>query len=229
MGMRLAARSFPTAHAQPLYAGSSSCSANATLHEPDDAVVRVEAVTICGTVLHILGGDVPEVTPGRVLGHEAVGIVTAVGARVHKPAVGDRVLVSCVSSCGSCRYCRVGSYGARAWAAAGFSAISSTAPRQYVRVPLADNCTYKVPSGVTAESVLLVGSERKVAGYADGIPPPEQDLAQLELAGLLPPPLELFDIEPLGFADHVSSVRPVPGLSTAVNRVRAFGGRPEGW
>jgi alcohol dehydrogenase len=71
-------------------------------------VVRVEAVTICGTDLHILGGDVPEVTPGRILGHEAVGTSPR---SVQKLAVGDRVLVSCVSSCGSCRYCRDGSYG----------------------------------------------------------------------------------------------------------------------
>jgi alcohol dehydrogenase len=84
---------------------------DAVVQETTDAVVRVDAVTICGTDLHILGGDVPEVTEGRILGHEAVGTVTAVGSRVQKLAVGDRVLVWCISSCGSCRYCREGSYG----------------------------------------------------------------------------------------------------------------------
>ena len=84
---------------------------DARIEEPTDAVVRVDSVTICGTDLHILGGDVPEVTPGRILGHEAVGTVTAIGPGIQKLAVGDRVLVSCITSCGSCRYCREGSYG----------------------------------------------------------------------------------------------------------------------
>src|SRR6187200_2809554 len=79
--------------------------------EPSDAVVRVDAVTICGTDLHILKGDVPEVTPGRVLGHEAVGTVVEVGPSLQRVAVGDRVLVSCITACGSCRYCREGTYG----------------------------------------------------------------------------------------------------------------------
>jgi len=77
---------------------------DAAIQEPTDAVVRVDAVTICGTDLHILGGDVPEVAVGRILGHEAVGTVTEVGSAVQKLAVGDRVLVSCITSCGSCRY-----------------------------------------------------------------------------------------------------------------------------
>ena len=81
---------------------------DAVIQESTDAVVRVDAVTICGTDLHILGGDVPEVVDGRILGHEAVGTVTAVGSAVQKLAVGDRVLVSCITSCGSCRYCRDG-------------------------------------------------------------------------------------------------------------------------
>jgi alcohol dehydrogenase len=81
---------------------------DARIEEPTDVVVRVDSVTICGTDLHILGGDVPEVTSGRILGHEAVGTVTAIGSGVQKLAVGDRVLISCITSCGSCRYCREG-------------------------------------------------------------------------------------------------------------------------
>ena len=76
-----------------------------------DAIVRVDAVTICGTDLHILKGDVPEVTEGRILGHEAVGTVVEIGDSVQNLKVGDRVLVSCITSCGACRYCREGSYG----------------------------------------------------------------------------------------------------------------------
>src|SRR6187397_764377 len=73
-----------------------------------DAIVRVDAVTICGTDLHILKGDVPAVTDGRILGHEAVGTVDAVGAGVKTVKVGDRVLVSCITACGACRLCRDG-------------------------------------------------------------------------------------------------------------------------
>ena len=82
-----------------------------TISSDTDAIVRVDAVTICGTDLHILKGDVPAVTNGRILGHEAVGTVEAVGAGVKTVKVGDRVLVSCITSCGACRFCRVARYG----------------------------------------------------------------------------------------------------------------------
>jgi alcohol dehydrogenase len=76
-----------------------------------DAIVRVDAVTICGTDLHILKGDVPAVRKGRILGHEAVGTIEEVGDGVSTLAPGDRVLVSCISACGTCRFCREGRYG----------------------------------------------------------------------------------------------------------------------
>ena len=79
--------------------------------DEDDAIVRVDATTICGTDLHILAGDVPEVRAGRILGHEAVGTVDEVGDGVHRLSPGDRVLVSCISACGTCQYCREGRYG----------------------------------------------------------------------------------------------------------------------
>src|SRR6478752_3108517 len=82
-----------------------------TVLEPTDAVVRVDAVTICGTDLHILKGDVPTVDRGRVLGHEAVGTIEEIGSSVTRRRVGDRVLVSCISSCGDSRFCRAGQYG----------------------------------------------------------------------------------------------------------------------
>src|SRR5271167_241589 len=81
------------------------------IREDGDAIVRVDTTTICGSDLHILKGDVPETTPGTILGHEAVGTVLAVGAGVKTVVPGDRVLVSCISSCGRCRYCRDGRYG----------------------------------------------------------------------------------------------------------------------
>src|SRR5438067_5530619 len=82
-----------------------------TVLDDPAAVVRVDAVTICGTDLHILKGDVPAVTDGRILGHEAVGTVQAVGSGVKNVKVGDKVLVSCITACGTCRYCREGAYG----------------------------------------------------------------------------------------------------------------------
>src|SRR3954451_10770215 len=84
---------------------------DAHVQDPRDAIIRVDAVTICGTDLHILGGDVPTVAEGRILGHEAVGTVLATGAAVGTVRPGDRVLASCISACGRCRYCREGAYG----------------------------------------------------------------------------------------------------------------------
>jgi alcohol dehydrogenase len=72
---------------------------------PTDVIVRVDTTTICGTDLHILKGDVPAVTDGRILGHEGAGTITEVGQAVSNLAVGDRVIISCITSCGSCSYC----------------------------------------------------------------------------------------------------------------------------
>src|SRR5262249_8205412 len=82
-----------------------------TIQEPTDAVVRIDSATICGTDLHILKGDVPEVQPGTILGHEAVGTIVETGAAVTTLELGDRVLVSCITSCGRCAFCKDGHYG----------------------------------------------------------------------------------------------------------------------
>jgi alcohol dehydrogenase len=128
-----------------------------SLQADTDAIVRVDATTICGTDLHILKGDTPEVAAGRVLGHEAVGTVEEVGAGVKTLAVGDRVLVSCVSACGSCRYCREGRYGqclgGGGWIL-GYMIDGTQA--EYVRVPFADTSTYAVPEGASDEEILML-------------------------------------------------------------------------
>src|SRR6516165_8589782 len=85
--------------------------AKPALEKDTDAIVRVDAVTICGTDLHILKGDVPAVTDGRILGHEAVGTVEEVGPGVKNVRPGSKVLVSCITACGACRFCREGRYG----------------------------------------------------------------------------------------------------------------------
>jgi len=128
-----------------------------TILDHTDAIVRVDAVTICGTDLHILKGDVPAVTDGRILGHEAVGTVEEVGPGVKTVKVGDRVLVSCITACGSCRYCREGHYG-QCLGGGGWilgHKIDGT-QAEYVRVPFADTSTYPVPAGVSDDQILMM-------------------------------------------------------------------------
>ncbi len=134
-----------------------------------DAIVRVDAVTICGTDLHILKGDVPEVTDGRILGHEAVGTVESIGAGVKNVRVGDRVLVSCITACGTCRYCREGRYG-QCLGGGGWilgHTIDGT-QAEYVRVPFADTSTYAAPAGVPDEELLML-ADILPTGYEVGV------------------------------------------------------------
>ena len=119
--------------------------------------MRITCSTICGTDLHILKGDVPETVPGTVLGHEAVGIVEEIGAGVSSVAVGDRVLLSCISACGRCRYCKQASYGqcigGGGWI---FGHLIDGLQAEYARVPFADNSVHKVPDDLTDEQVLFL-------------------------------------------------------------------------
>lgn len=139
------------------------------LVDDTDAIVRVDAVTICGTDLHILKGDVPAVTDSRILGHEAVGTVESVGAGVKHLEPGDRVLVSCITACGSCRYCRDGSYG-QCLGGGGWilgHKIDGT-QAEYVRVPFADTSTHRIPDGVTDEQILML-ADILPTGYEVGV------------------------------------------------------------
>ena len=140
-----------------------------TITDDTDAIVKVDAVTICGTDLHILKGDVPAVTPGRILGHEAVGTVESVGSAVKNLSPGDRVLVSCITACGSCRFCREGSYG-QCLGGGGWilgHKIDGT-QAEYVRVPFADTSTFAIPDGVTDEEVLML-ADIGPTGYEVGV------------------------------------------------------------
>jgi alcohol dehydrogenase len=140
-----------------------------TIQSDTDAIVRVDAVTICGTDLHILKGDVPAVTDGRILGHEAVGTVEAVGAGVKTVKAGDRVLVSCITSCGACRFCREGRYG-QCLGGGGWilgHTIDGT-QAEYVRVPFADTSTHQVPAGVADEQILML-ADILPTGYEVGV------------------------------------------------------------
>ena len=124
---------------------------------PTDAIVRIESSTICGTDLHILKGDVPAVKPGTILGHEAVGTIVEVGSAVTTVERGDRVLVSCITSCGRCRFCKEAKYGlctgGGGWI---FGHLIDGLQAEYARVPFADTSVYKVPDGLSDEQVLFL-------------------------------------------------------------------------
>jgi alcohol dehydrogenase len=122
-----------------------------------DAIVTVDATTICGTDLHILKGDLPAMVKGRILGHEAVGTVLEIGSAVKTMKVGDRVLVSCITACGACRFCRERAYG-QCLGGGGWilgNEIDGT-QAEYVRVPFADNSTYPAPAGVSDEELVML-------------------------------------------------------------------------
>ncbi len=134
-----------------------------------DAIVRVDSVTICGTDLHILKGDVPAVTEGRILGHEAVGTVEQVGSGVKRVKPGDKVLVSCITSCGSCRFCRERRYG-QCLGGGGWilGHLIDGTQAEYVRVPFADTSTYQAPAGVPDEQLLML-ADILPTGYEVGV------------------------------------------------------------
>lgn len=133
-----------------------------------DAVVRVTRTTICGTDLHILKGDVPTCTPGRILGHEGVGIVEETGAGVTQFKKGDHVLISCISSCGKCEYCRRGMYShctTGGWILG--NTIDGT-QAEYVRIPHADTSLYPIPAGVDEEALVML-SDILPTGFECGV------------------------------------------------------------
>ncbi|WP_277182922.1 zinc-dependent alcohol dehydrogenase family protein [Caballeronia sp. BR00000012568055] len=133
-----------------------------------DAIVRVTRTTICGTDLHILKGDVPSCEPGRILGHEGVGIVEVVGAAVSAFKPGDHVLISCISSCGKCEACRRGMYShctTGGWILG--NRIDGT-QAEYVRTPHADTSLYPIPAGVEEEALVML-SDILPTGFECGV------------------------------------------------------------
>ncbi|GAA1169536.1 zinc-dependent alcohol dehydrogenase family protein [Ornithinimicrobium humiphilum] len=141
------------------------------LQDPTDAIVKVETTTICGTDLHILKGDVPAVTDGRILGHEGVGVVTEVGEACTRVKVGDRVIISCISKCMECDYCKEGltshcqTLGGIGWI---FGHLIDGTQAEYVRVPFADNGLIPLPEGVTAEQGAML-SDILPTGFEIGV------------------------------------------------------------
>ena len=182
--------------------------ADPAIIDPTDVVVRVDSSTICGTDLHILKGDVPDCKPGTVLGHEAVGTVVETGANVSTVAVGDRVLLSCVSSCGRCRYCKEGRYGqclgGGGWI---FGNLIDGLQAEYARVPFADNSVYKVPDDLSDEQVLFLADILPTAyevGVLNGVVSPG-DVVAIVGAG------------PIGLAAVLTSMLYTPGKIVAID------------
>jgi len=144
---------------------------DAAVVDPTDVVVRIDTTTICGTDLHILKGDVAAVTDGRVLGHEAVGTVTAVGSAVTGFADGDRVLVPAITRCGRCAYCQRGmpshcqTVGGIGWI---FGHLIDGTQAEAVRVPYADTSLYAVPAAVTDEQAIFL-ADSLPTGYEVGV------------------------------------------------------------
>lgn len=141
------------------------------LTQASDALVQIETTTICGTDLHILKGDVPAVQPGRILGHEGVGVVTAIGEDVRDIAIGDRVIVSCISKCGACDYCAADlpshcrGAGGIGWL---FGHLIDGTQAEYVRVPFADTSLVRVPEGVSDDQAVML-SDILPTGYEIGV------------------------------------------------------------
>jgi alcohol dehydrogenase len=147
---------------------------NPVIQKPTDVIVQIQTTTICGTDLHILKGDVPAVTPGRILGHEGVGVITEVGGAVTILKVGDKVILSCIKSCGRCSYCKKGIYahclGDEGASGIGwiFGHLIDGTQAEFVRVPYAENSVYLVPQGVTNQQGVML-SDILPTGFEIGV------------------------------------------------------------
>jgi alcohol dehydrogenase len=179
-----------------------------TIAAATDVIVRIDTSTICGTDLHILKGDVPEVAPGTILGHEAVGTVVETGSAVTTLAEGDRVLVSCITSCGRCRFCREGHYGLCAggggWI---FGHLIDGLQAEYARVPFAETSVHKIPEGLTDEQVLFLADILPTA-YEVGV-----------LAGDVKPgdTVAVVGAGPIGLATIMTAKLVTPGKIVAID------------
>jgi alcohol dehydrogenase len=142
--------------------------AKAQLKDATDAVVRISRTTICGTDLHILKGDLPTVAPGRILGHEGTGVIDEAGTGVSHFRKGDRVVISCITSCGRCENCRRGMpshCGQGGWILG--NTIDGT-QAEFVRIPFADSSLYHIPEGADEDAMVML-SDILPTGYECGV------------------------------------------------------------
>jgi len=142
--------------------------ARPTIIDTGDAIVRITHTTICGTDLHILKGDVPTCTPGRILGHQGVGVVEEVGAGVSTFRPGDHVLISCITACGRCDYCRRGMYSHCTTGGWILGNVIDGTQAEFVRIPHADTSLYPVPPGADEEALVML-SDILPTGFECGV------------------------------------------------------------
>lgn len=135
---------------------------------PTDAIIKVKKTTICGTDLHILKGDVATCAPGRILGHEGVGVIDQVGQGVTEFQPGDKVLISCITACGKCENCRKGMYSHCLTGGWILGNIIDGTQAEYVRIPHADTSLYKIPEGVDEEALVMM-SDILPTGFECGV------------------------------------------------------------
>jgi alcohol dehydrogenase len=138
------------------------------IQNPTDAIIRITRTTICGTDLHILKGDVPTVTSGRILGHEGVGIVEEVGNAVSNYKKGDQVLISCITSCGKCGYCKQQMYSHCEDGGWILGHLINGTQAEYVRIPHADNSLYPIAAGADEEALVML-SDILPTGFEIGV------------------------------------------------------------
>ncbi len=138
------------------------------IQEPTDAIVKVVRTTICGTDLHIMKGDVPTVADGRTLGHEGVGLIEEAGTAVKNFKKGDRVLISCITSCGNCDFCKKGMYSHCEHGGWVLGNLIDGTQAEFVRIPYADTSLYHAPEGVNEEALVLL-SDIFPTGFECGV------------------------------------------------------------
>jgi alcohol dehydrogenase len=139
-----------------------------TIQDPGDAIVRITTSTICGTDLHILKGDLPSVTEGRILGHEGVGVIQQVGTGVSEFHVGDRVIISCVTACLKCDFCRRGMYSHCRHGGWILGNTLDGTQAEHVRIPHADGSLYSLPPGGDEEALVML-SDILPTGFECGV------------------------------------------------------------
>jgi alcohol dehydrogenase len=138
------------------------------ISQPTDALVKILKTTICGTDLHIMKGDVPAVSAGRIIGHEGVGIIEEIGTGVSNFKKGDHVLISCITSCGKCDYCKRGMYSHCENGGWILGHLIDGTQAEYVRIPYADNSLYHIPAGSDEEALVML-SDILPTGFECGV------------------------------------------------------------
>jgi alcohol dehydrogenase len=211
------------------------------IQDPTDAVVRLTTSTICGTDLHILKGDVPTVFPGRILGHEGVGVVEEAGSAVSGFRAGDKVLISCITSCGKCDFCRNGMYSHCSSGGWILGHVIDGTQAEYVRVPYADTSLHRLAADADETAFAMLSDVFPTAfecGVLNGRVGPGDTVAivgagPIGLAALLtaqlysPAAIIMVDPDPnrLEVARSLGATELIGGAAGAAERIMGLRGR----